>query len=155
MSFLESRPILIPQEDARSIPVFLSDSKGVRLEQLHENHLPLVFLCKSRASTKELVDVLLQKLPLLLQEYKKAITVYFWGGTCDITKKQGKYIQIRGKATDVIPAILEKLHRAKDFVLSQNCRIKFIGVPIYLVALYNDVKGHRNPTVFLDADKEV
>lgn len=72
-----------------------------------------------------------------------------------ITKKQGKYIQIRGKATDVIPAILEKLHRAKDFVLSQNCRIKFIGVPIYLVALYNDVKGHRNPTVFLDADKEV
>lgn len=155
MSFLESRPILIPQEDARSTPVLLSDSKGVRLEQLHENHLPLVFLCKSGASTKELVDLLLQKLPLLLQEYKKAITVYFWCGTCDITKKQGKYIQIRGKATDVIPAIVEELHRAKDFVLSQNCRIKFIGVPVNLVSLYNDVKGHRNPTVFLDADKEV
>lgn len=97
----------------------------------------------------------MQKLPLLLQEYKKAITVYFWGGICDITKKQGKYIQIRGKATDVIPAILEELHNAKDFVLSQNCRIKFIGVPVNLVSLYNDVKGHRNPTVFLDADKEV
>lgn len=79
MRFLESRPILIPHEDARSIPVLLSDSKGVRLEQLHENHLPLVFLCKSGASTKELVDVLLQKLPLLLQEYKKAITKLFLG----------------------------------------------------------------------------
>lgn len=155
MRFLESRPILIPQEDALSIPVLLSDSKGVRLEQDHENHLPLVFLCKSGASTKELVDLLLQKLPLLLQEYKKAITVYFWGGTCDITKKQGKYIQIRGKATDVIPAIVEELHRAKDFVLSQNCRTKFLGVPVSLVSLYNGIKGHRNPTVFLDADTEL
>ena len=36
-------------------------------------------------------------------------------------------------------------------MLSHNCRIKFIGVPIYLVSLYNDVK----PTVFLDSDKEV
>lgn len=140
MRFLESRAILIPQEDARSIPVLLSDSKGVMLEQLHENHLPLVFLFKSGASAKELVDLLLQKLPLLLQEYKKAITVYFWGGTCIITKKQGKYIQIRGKATDVIPAIVEELHRAKDFVLIQNCSIKFIGVSVYLVSLYNDIK---------------
>lgn len=70
-------PILIPQEDARSIPVLLFDSKGVTLEQLHENHSPLVFLCKSGDSTKELVDLLFQTLPLLLQEYKKAITVYF------------------------------------------------------------------------------
>lgn len=155
MRFLESRPILIPHEDARSIPVLLSDSKGVRLEQLHENHLPLVFRCKSGASTKELVDLLLLKLPLLLQEYKRSIIVYFLGGTCDTTKKQGKYIQIRGKATDVIPAIVEELHGAKDFVLSQNCRFKFIGVPVYLVSLYNDIKGHRNPTVFLDADTEV
>lgn len=62
----------------------------------------------------------MQKLSLLLQEYKKAITFYFWGVTCDITKTQGKYIQIRGKATDVIPAIVEELHRAKDFVLSQD-----------------------------------
>lgn len=153
--FLESRPIVIPQEEARSIPVLLSDSKGARLEQAHENNLPLVFLCKRGASTKHLVDLLLQKLPLLLQVYKKVITVYFWGGTCDITKKQGKCIQIRGKATDIISAIVEELHRAKDFVLSQNCRIKFIGVPFYLISLYNDVKGHRNPTVFLDSDTEV
>lgn len=97
----------------------------------------------------------MQKLPLLLQEYKKVLTVYFWAGTCDITQKQGKYIQIRGKTTDVIQAIVEELHRAKDFVLSQNCRIKFIGVPVYLVSLYNDVKGHRNPTVFLDSNTEM
>lgn len=74
------------------------------------NNSPLVFLCKRGTSTKELVDLLLQKLSLLLQEYKKEITVYFWGGTCDITKKQGKYIQIRGKATYIIPAIVEELH---------------------------------------------
>lgn len=83
--FLESRPTVIPQEEARRIPVVLSDSKGARLEQAQENNSPLVFLCKRGASTKELVDLLLQKLPLLLQEYKKVITVYFWGGTCDIT----------------------------------------------------------------------
>lgn len=138
MRFLESRPIVIAQEEARSIPVLLSNSKGVRVAQLQENNSPLVFLCKSGASTKELVDLLLQKLPLLLQEYKKVITIYFWDGTCDITEKQGKYLQIRGKATD-IPAIVEELHRAKDFVLSHNCSIKLIGVPVYLVSLYNDI----------------
>lgn len=89
--FLESRPILIPQEDARSIPVLLSDSKGVRLERLHENYLPLFFLCKSGASTKELVDLLLQKLPLLVQAYKKVITVYFWGSTCDQTPREEQH----------------------------------------------------------------
>ena len=40
-------------------------------------------------------------------------------------------------------------------MLSHNWRIKFIGVPIYSVSLYNDVKGHLNHTVFLDSDKEV
>lgn len=110
---------------------------------------------QKRSLYKRIVELLLQKLPLLLQEYKKAITVYFLGGTCDITKTKGKYIQICGKATDVIPAIVEELHRAKDFVLSQNCRIKFIGVLVYLVSLYNDIKGHQSPTVFLDADTEV
>ena len=28
-------------------------------------------------------------------------------------------------------------------------------IPFYLVSLYNDVKGHLNPTVFLDYDKVV
>lgn len=135
--------------------MLLSDSKRARFEQALENNSPIVFLSKRGASTKELVDLLLQKLFLLLKEYKKVITVYFLVGTCDITKKQGKYIQIRGKATDVIPAIVEELHRAKDFILSQNCRIKFIGVPVYLISLYNDIKGHRNLTVFLDSDTKV
>ena len=47
------------------------------------------------------------KLLLLLYEYKNPIAVYFWGGTCDITKKQGtcKYIDIRGKSGDIIPAV--------------------------------------------------
>ena len=154
--YLESRPLVVPDQEVRSVPVLLSDSKGLRLQQVQEKKfLPLVFLCKRGASSKELVELLEHKLPLLLQEYKNSITVYFWGGTCDITKKQGKFIDIRGKSGDIIPAVIRNLHRAKDFVLSHNCRIKFIGVPIYLVSLYNDVKGHLNPTVFLDSDKEV
>ena len=83
------------------------------------------------------------------------VTVYFWGGTCAKTKKQSKFIDIRGKSGGIIPAFIKNLHRAKDFVSSHNCRIKFIGVPFYLVSLYNDIKGHLNPTVFLNSDKEV
>ena len=51
---------------------------------------------------------------------------------------------------DIILAVIRNLHRAKDFVLSHICSIKFIGVPIYLVSLNSDVKGHLNPTVLLD-----
>ena len=72
-----------------------------------------------------------------------------------LLKKQGKFIDIRGKLGNIIPAVIRDLKRAKDFVLSHNCRIKFIWVPIYLVSLYDDVKGHLNPTVFHDSDKEV
>ena len=57
------------------------------------------------ASSKELVELLEHTLPLLLQEFQNPITVYFWGGTCDITKKQGKYIDIRGKSGDIIPVL--------------------------------------------------
>lgn len=156
MHFLETRPLVVPPEEVRSVPVLFSDSKGARLQQVQENKSsPLVFVCKRGASTKELVDLLIQKLPILLQEHKKSVTVYFWGGTCDITKKQGKYINIRGKSTDILPAVVQELHRAKDFVLRHNCRIKFVGVPIYLISLYNDIKGHQNPTVFLNSDSEV
>ena len=112
-------------------------------------------LCKRGGSSKELVELLEHKLPVLLQEYKTPFTVYFLGGTCDITKKQGKFIDIRGRSRDIIPAVIRNLHRAKNFVLSHNYRVKFIGVPIYLVSVYNDVKGHLNTTVFLNSDKEV
>ena len=72
-----------------------------------------------------------------------------------LLKKQGKLIDVRGKLGDIIPAVIRNLKRAKDFVLSHYCRIKFIRVPIYLVSLYNDVKGHLNPLVFHYSDKEV
>lgn len=72
------------------------------------------------------------------------MTVYFWDGTCDITKEQGKYLQNRGKATNIIQAIVEKIHRAKNFVLSQNYRIKYLGIPDFMISLYNDNKGHQN-----------
>lgn len=155
MHFLESRPLVVPQVEARSIAVLVSDSKGIRLEQIREDtSLPLIFLYKKGATTKDLVDLLIQEFPRLTKGHKP-VTVYFWGGTCDITEKQGKYINIRGKVTDTVSSVVKELHRAKDFILGNNCRIKFIGIPIYLVSLYNDIKGHRNPTVFLDSDKEV
>ena len=86
-------------------------------------------------SSKELVELLEHKLPLFLQDYKNPITVYFWGGTCDITKKQGKYIDIRGKSGDIILTVIRNLHRAKDFVLSHNCRIKELGPQTSKLAL--------------------
>ena len=83
------------------------------------------------------------------------ITVYFWDGTCNITKKQCKCIDIRGKSGDIIPVVIRNLHRASDFVFNRYCKIKFIGVLFYFVSLYYDFKGHLNPTICLDSDKEV
>lgn len=43
----------------------------------------------------------------------------------------------------------------EHFIPSQNCRIKFLVVPVYPVSLYNDIKGQKNPTLFLDSETEV
>lgn len=70
MRFLESRAIVIPQEEARNIPMLFSDSKGARLDN-HKNTIHLLFFCaKAEHLQKKLVDLLLQKLSLPLQEYK-------------------------------------------------------------------------------------
>ena len=134
----------------------MSDSKAARLEAVRrDSATPLIFLYKKGARTKHLVELLKSELPRIISEHHKTAVVYFWSGTCDITKKNKRYIELR-KAGDKIPrSIYKHFVRAKDFVLSLGCRIKFIGVPIYLVTLYNDIKGHINPVKFLDQDEEV
>lgn len=51
--------------------------------------------------------------------------------------------------------IIREYLSARDYILQQNCKIKFIGVPVYSISTYNDVKGHLCPAEYLEADEEV
>ena len=86
---------MVPDQEVRSVPVLLSKVNNFnRFKKKNPYHLS--FYAKGGLLLKNsyIVELLEHKLPLLFQEYKNPITLYFWGGTCDITKKQGKFIDI-------------------------------------------------------------
>lgn len=156
LNYLERHPLVTPTEASQAVAVLVSDSKAARLEAVRkDSSTPLIFLYKKGARTKQLVELLRSELPKILSQHQKTAIVYFWSGTCDITRKNKKYIEVRKTGSKVPDSIYEQFIRARDFVLSLNCRIKFIGLPIYLVSLYNDIRGHPYPVEFLDQDEEV
>lgn len=154
--YLEKNEVEIPSSNSNHVAVLVSDSKASRLESVYQNKgLPLVFLYRRGANTLDLFNLLKSELPKIKAKYQKPAFVYFWSGTCDITRKNGRYIDIRAKGESTPTNVIAAYENVRDFTLSLGCKIKFVGVPCYLVSLYNDIKGYRTPSDFLDSDAEV
>ncbi|XP_021349768.1 uncharacterized protein LOC110448060 [Mizuhopecten yessoensis] len=158
VDYLKSHNVTIPPHEADLTPLLVSDSKGKRLAVVHRGSnpkLPIQFSCKGGANSSTLVSLLKEQIPILKQKFGKPVYVYFWAGTCDITSKQGCYINISGTCVNTIHKIINCYKRARDYTIKQGCKIQFIGVPVYSVSLYNDIQGHHNPSKFLETDAEV
>ena len=94
-----------------------------------------------------------EQLPVIVETTKKPVIVYFWSGTCDLSVKRGKYINYNPNH-NIVNDIITYYQEACEFVSQfEGCKIKFIGQPIYLISLYNDVQGHMRPTDILEADE--
>lgn len=156
-NFLTRHPVTLPERDSKYVAVLLSDSKGKRLKYCDENivDFPLEYLCTSGSTTLDCKRHLESKLPEIEAKYKKPAFVYVWTGTCDITKRsKGGAIEIRQSGEEIPCKVVEAYNQIKDYVLKRSGRIKFIGVPVYSVSIYNRNRAKHTSDNW-EADREV
>ena len=72
-----------------------------------------------------------------------------WSGTCDLTIKKGKFIELRHSGKKTVDQIVEQFHRAINIVEKYpTAEIKFIDCPILSIVKYNTYKRHNKPEIF-------
>ena len=92
---LESK---ISDSELNFTPIIVSDSKARYLEQevIAPVERKLVWWFQSGASAKDQLHYIKDNLEVQLQRYPRII-LYIWVGTCDLTKKEGKFIYLRAR----------------------------------------------------------
>ena len=83
------------------------------------------------------------------------IAVYFWLGTCDMTRKLGEFIRLRKDYLDYAALLLIKLEKLIKFANRHNFALTFLEIPVYSIKEYNASKRHSNPDKFDEQDRKL
>ena len=139
--FLERNKLEFPPgTEKKYISVLLSDSKGSRLQQIDNKEVDIEYLCFPGATTAYAFEQLKLKLFPIIAKHKKPAVIYVWLGTCDITRKSGRKIEIR-RFNSECEYIIEQYKNIRDFLVKEGCRVKFVGLPVYSVSKYNQFRS--------------
>lgn len=143
--YIASQPQL-PNGFQYKTAILVSDSKGYTLRNTCQEHnFPLELWGKSGATTKELVNVIEERIQKAILRHHYII-IYLWSGTCDLTSKKGKYIELKHHNNTSVHAIIEQYERAISIVNRYDrAEIKFIDCPILSISQWNKCKGHISP----------
>ncbi|CAG2203772.1 unnamed protein product [Mytilus edulis] len=135
------------------VPILISDSKGYCLrDACKQYNFPIESWCISGARTSALVDLLENRIEKAIQRHHH-IVVYFWAGTCDLTHKEGKFIELRHKGNTSIETIEKEYQRAIAIVNKySSAEIKFLDCPVLSISTWNKRKGHKHPEDFKNQD---
>lgn len=123
--------------------ILVSDSKGYTLRNnCQDYNFPLELWGKSGATTRELVNIIEERIHKAIQRHHQII-IYLWSGTCDLTTKKGKYIKLKHHNNTSVKAIIKQYERAISIVNRyDNAEIKLIDCPILSISQWNKHKGH-------------
>ena len=154
LNFLQKEPYVCGEEKLFS-PIVVSDSKGNWLKRKVESKADqqIGWWAKSGCKTKEEVQWLESKLKYVSNN----LWLYIWTGTCDLTTKSGKYISLTSQEGDeTVNSTVE--HYRKIIEIGKkypNIKITILETPVYSVKEFNQQKGHKNPEIFDEQDKEL
>jgi len=124
--------------ELKSDTFLLSDSKGLCLKNLIPHSLSGRFhvVAKRGATVHDevLINVLLRK----LKNARKPV-VFVWLGTCELTKKEGKYISLRQDTYQNIEDTLTEYRNLKDLIKKANkhAKVLFVECPYYSITRWN------------------
>ena len=137
-------------------PAILSDSKGLYIkEKIFSNHpvnQHIEWWCKRGATTEQqykwLKDNIRDKIETL-----GSIWLYVWLGTCNLTQKDGKYINIRSYDNSSVETVETNLQNIIDTVAQYpSCKLTILEIPTYSIVQWNKKHHHKNPDNFKDQD---
>ena len=144
--YLQSNPSvgIPPVSQKLAVPVVLSDSKGVRLQNQVQSPVAqnIVWWAKKSRTTQEgltwLRSNIQQKLTLLGN-----IHIYVWLATCDLTHKtSGGRIAL--SAVDNTTEIIDTYKQFIDLSNSHpNCKLTFLEIPAYSISRWNKRSGAK------------
>ena len=123
-------------------PIFISDSKGNYIR----NHSDLIedfgytidFICKGGARFQDYYHWLTRNLHKKVHEFGN-IVLFIWLGTCDLTSRQGKYIDLRHRDdATAISNLKFQIDRYCAFVSNfKTVKLVFLEIPPYSIEVWN------------------
>ena len=149
---------LVEEEKRRSDigrNIFLfSDSKGKCLKKVAKKYDNLKIIAKASATVwdQDHRYVLIRKV-----HQTRFPIVLIWLGTCEITEKSGKYINLRDYPYQTIEDTLTEYRELKHSILQANRQtiVIFLECPYYSVIKANKIKGDKSVDKHNSKDKIV
>ena len=135
-------------------PVVLSDSKAhyLKNEVTYPAEKKLVWWYEKGATAKAQLDYLKDNLELKLHKYPK-IVLYIWLGTCNLTKKEGKFIQLRARDNSAVSELIDTYKQIRAFVSGfPTVKLAYLELPYYSIFHWNASRHHDNPGTFKHDD---
>ena len=133
--------------------ILVSDSKGYTLRNACSNYeFPFENWCIPGARTKQLVDLIQERIEKAINRHNN-IVIYLWAGTCDLTAKEGKFIQLRHYSDKSVNEVIEQCKRAIKIVdRHSHAEIKFVDCPILSIVNWNKHKKHPKALTYRGED---
>lgn len=153
--YIEQQP-QEPEGFRYKTPILVSDSKGFTLrDACNRYEFPLESWCFAGAKTEVLVNLIESRIEKALKRHQYII-IYLWAGTCDLTEKRGKFINLRHHSNKSVNNIVEQYNRALKLVRKyKGAEIKFIDCPILSIVKWNKSRNHQNPAKYKSEDFQV
>lgn len=131
-------------------PILISDSKALTLrnnffkEPSHPTvRFPLEVWASPGFTTKECVDTLERQIEKVVTQHSNVI-VYIWAGTCDLSRKTGKVIDIRTpQSHETFREVCAQYRRAIATVnrFGDAVVLRFLDCPLFSPSVWNITHG--------------
>lgn len=141
----------------RKHPILVSDSKGNYLrthsDLIEQFGYNVEFQCRGGAIFVDQFYLLQSNLRKKVHQFGE-IVLYVFLGTCDLTLKKGKYIELRHDNDHAaVSYLLFQINRFLNFVSNfPSVSIVFLEIPPYSLQAWNKSRGHRDPFSFQSQD---
>lgn len=156
--FVEQAESVPPQQGPlTSTPIVVADSKGKYLKP-HVSIYPeteVLWINKSGRQAQNCTQWLIKDIDNIIAENGR-IHLYLWLGTCDLCVKEGRYIFVRQNLSEAASSLKQSLKNTKDQISrKQGCDLTFLHIPYCSTAIWNELKGHTNPQIYTEKDKQL
>jgi hypothetical protein len=138
-------------------PIIIADSKG-RYIHSHSDLLSQFgysakFIYRGGARLADYFPWLVKSLQGEVNQYGN-IVIYLWLGTCDLTRRNGRYITLRHSAEkQAVEYIQYQLYRYNHFIAAfPNVKIVFLEIPSFSIREWNKSKGHTDSFFLIEED---
>lgn len=141
----------------RKQPILIADSKGNYLrthsDLIEQFDCRIEFQCRGGARFADYFYWLQSNLPKKVAQFGN-IVLYIFLGTCDLTLRKGKYIELRHDSNALAVSYLQyQIIRYLQFVSHfTSVSIVFLEIPPYSIETWNKSRGHRDPASFHSQD---